>query len=99
MLQLPVVGKLGLVIRDPAFVLRVVDLTSDVNEHGRIGADHFVPMCDTRRNQYLPWPERTGIQSVLYPEGARFRTQVDESHLKHALGRHPEIRLLEMKVE
>src|ERR1700733_1180406 len=69
MLYLPIVLDLGVVVGDAALILGVVETIRQVDQHGGIGSNHFITMCDARWNQQLPSPQRSDIQRVAGAEG------------------------------
>lgn len=56
-------------------------------------------MSNARRNQNLPRPHDSDIERVPLAEGSRFRPQIHQHYLKHAVDWNPEIGLFEMIVE
>jgi hypothetical protein len=98
-LRFPVVLNGGIVIRNAPLILRVVQTIGHVYEHrGRL-ADHLVAMSDPRRDQDLPWAQRTCVQRIFHAEGGRVRAQIHQRHLEHPLRRDPQIGLVLMEVK
>ncbi len=63
-------------------------------------ADHLVAISPiSRRYQDLPRAQRAGIQRIFHAERGRFRAQIHQRHLEHALRRDPQIGLMQMEVE
>src|SRR5712692_1900088 len=98
-LRLPVVVQAGVVVREAAFIRRVVEAIGDVDQHGRIGADHLVAVPDSGRNQELPRLQGSNEERVAHPERLRTGAQVEQANLKLPYHRHPQIALFEMVVQ
>ena len=78
MLGLPIVIDAGVVIGNASFVLGVIELIGDIDQHGGIDADDLVAMTDARGNNQLPGPKRSEVERVAGAESGRIDTEVDE---------------------
>src|SRR5260370_41120786 len=53
-LEFPVVGDVGMVVLQPAFVFRVVVAVGHVNQRGRLRSQRLVAVTSARRYQEFP---------------------------------------------
>src|SRR5438093_9743195 len=74
MLYFPIVIDGRIVIRDPAFVLRIVEAIGHIYQQRIFVSDHFIPVSHTGRNENLPWTKITGVNGIARAKGGRFRT-------------------------
>src|SRR5579859_3331011 len=95
-LCLPVVMDRLIVVRNPAFVLRIMKLIGHIDQQGFLTADHFVAMSNTGRNEDLPRAQGPDVECIAQTKSGRTTPQVDEGDLQEAFDRSPAVGLMEV---